>query len=184
MVGRVKENAPLFNTCSVDASENPDGRETVPSGDEGRRWPDLGDVLCGDSVLPSGLHTGASVDGEEGGALHLDSDLAGLSIFDLHAVADDLIRGERELSAEESLALQLPPEPPGVPTLYPDAQTSKEIGYHDKPRHERVIPLCKKKYSQEQAIARFAELQEQQGLVVLDAFYTARHFCWRVLVTR
>ena len=165
-MGRSQEDEEVFYPRSVEAGGGSDGRTTDPCSDEGRLRADVGNVE-------------GPLDGHVA-----DEDLAGLSVFDLVGVANDLIRGERELSEEELLVSQLPKEIPGVPVLYEDAQTSLEVAYYEKPYHERVIPLCRKKYTQEKALERFAELQEKQGLVLLDAFWTARHWCYRVAVKR
>lgn len=55
------------------------------------------------------------------------------------------------------------------------------VGYATAPVNTRVVPLDRKKYTQEEAVARFRELQQKLGWrVVGEPFWTARWWCWRV----
>ena len=73
--------------------------------------------------------------------------------------------------------IKLPAPEPETPTIDNGPVTE---GYSVKPARSRVVPIDRRKYSREEADARFTELQQKHGWRVAESFSTARYWCWRI----
>lgn len=104
-----------------------------------------------------------------------------------------LENNSRDPASWARAALEDKPEPlisapvpePAVRSVYEDCRHPYLLlGYSETPPRTRVVPLSRKKYTEEEGEARFAELQQRFGWkVVGEKFYDARFWCWRIQET-
>jgi hypothetical protein len=97
----------------------------------------------------------------------------------LYDCADDFLGVQDTLLSERQLRQKLQ----GLVTrkAAEERAWAGTTGYATHPQNTRVVPLCRKTYSREQAEQRFTEMQTRNGWrVVGEPYWTAAYWCWRI----